>query len=68
MAQDPKHTAHPGTDKDGKDGKAPQDGENPTTGQGAAQQPAKAADKGSAGHQSDSPTGSHPHGEKKTTP
>ena len=63
MAQDPKNTTSPnhstGTGKDGSNAKATQD---------AAQHDSKPADKGSAGHQSDSPTGTHPHGEKKTTP
>ena len=61
MAQDPKNTTNPnsGTDKNGSNAKATQD---------AAQHDSKPADKGSAGHQSDSPTGTHPHGEKNTTP
>ena len=68
MAQDnPKNTGHPNSDQGhgGKDDS--KDGKSRPASQTDTKNP-KATEKGSAGHQSNSPTGSHAHGEKKTTP
>lgn len=64
MTQDNKNAANPNTGADGKNSK---EGTDRPASQTDARN-GKPAEKGSAGHSSDSPTGSHPHGEKKTTP